>query len=188
MIRLTNNYFIDGDTTYIKIKRKNGQTYTAMIDTEDLAKVSKFTWYLVGCSRKLYVGTVKRYGKKKKTIRLHRYIVGEIPEGKFIDHIDGNPLNNKKSNLRIVSNSENQQNLSPQIFRNTLSGIRGVTWNKQHKKWQAQVKIHGKKFNLGYFDDKFEAGNCVSEFRRRHMPFSEMDKKVVGLEEPNHDA
>ena len=80
---------------------------------------------------------------------LHRVILGE-PEG-VIDHINGNPLDNCRQNLRVCTNQQNLFNRGKNS--NNKSGYKGVSWNKQEQKWRA--KINGK--HLGYFDSAEEA-------------------------------
>jgi hypothetical protein len=101
----------------------------------------------------------------KKFIYLHRAIFlmqyGYLPS--CIDHIDGNPSNNKIENLREVTASQNCWN---QKYKGSASGVKGVTWNKQDKKWQPQIKANGKKFYLGKFvnlDDAIEAYKNAAE-------------------------
>lgn len=76
---------------------------------------------------------------------------GEWPDGE-IDHIDGNRLNNKISNLRCVSRSENAKNLS------VKSGeLRGVYWYPQTSRWVAKIQSEGIQYHLGYFRNKQDA-------------------------------
>lgn len=85
-----------------------------------------------------------------KYIYLHRAIFfmhyGYLP--KLVDHIDGDPSNNKIENLREATTAQNSWN---QKFKRSASGFKGVTWNKQNKKWQPQIKANNKKFYLGKF-------------------------------------
>ncbi len=74
----------------------------------------------------------------------------EDPGHKFIDHIDRNKLNNKITNLRLATRSENALNVSPKLNNNT--GIVGVFYNNNAKKFQAQIKVNRKQFHLGYFE------------------------------------
>lgn len=83
------------------------------------------------------------------------YVHGEIPETKFIDHIDGNRSNNSISNLRLCTNGENQKNRK--LGRDNTSGFKGVSWNKKLQKWEAYTSLHNKKYNIGYYTDKEEA-------------------------------
>ena len=87
----------------------------------------------------------------------HRYIWemhhGQIPEGMFIDHIDGNSLNNRIGNLRCVTPSQNSHNLNNKLSTKT----RGVYWSKWAKKWTASITVNYKSIHLGYFVNKEDA-------------------------------
>lgn len=72
-----------------------------------------------------------------------------------IDHIDGNGLNNRISNLREAVHSENARNRGAQ--RNSKSGIKGVSWHVESGRWQAKIQHHGKGKNLGYYATPEEA-------------------------------
>ncbi len=99
---------------------------------------------------------VNLYKNGKQSTRLiHRLVVNafiENPENKpFVDHINGDILNNCVDNLRWATISENQMNSKKK--KNNTSGIKGVFWHKQRNKWQAQIQFDGKSMHLGYFDD-----------------------------------
>jgi hypothetical protein len=85
-------------------------------------------------------------------IHMHRVIIN-CSEGMVCDHIDGNKLNNKRENLREVSQ---QQNLLNRSKRNTecSSRYKGVSWNKQRQKYSAYIYINGSRKFLGYFSDE----------------------------------
>jgi len=89
-----------------------------------------------------------------KVIKAHRIIwemnYGAIPGGFHIDHIDTNGTNNRLSNLRLATDSQNKFNVKKR--RNNTSGFKGVTWNRRSCKWRAQIKAHGKAYNLGNHD------------------------------------
>ena len=72
-----------------------------------------------------------------------------MPE--FIDHIDGNPSNNKIENLREATWSQNQQNKTNQI--NNTSGVKGVSWVAKRNRWVVRVQLNKKSYQLGYFKD-----------------------------------
>jgi len=77
----------------------------------------------------------------------------DVPEDRCVDHLDGNKTNNKLSNLRLVTNRENQCN---QV--NHRSGrLHGVSWIKRDKIWRSQIKINGKKKSLGSYATEQEA-------------------------------
>jgi hypothetical protein len=90
-------------------------------------------------------------GKKYFTHRLvFLYHHGHLPE--FLDHIDGNPLNNRIENLRPATITQNQANRKAQ---KSITGLKGVSPN--HKRFKAQIKISGKQMYLGTFDTPEEA-------------------------------
>jgi hypothetical protein len=104
------------------------------------------------------IGTVN-----KKTISLHRYIMGN-PGGFEIDHIDRNKLNNQKSNLRICTRRQNAAN---QKFReNGTSKYRGVSWDGRRKTWLSQIRINNKKIRIGGFDTEMDAARAYNAFAK----------------------
>lgn len=83
------------------------------------------------------------------------YVTGMFPDGQ-VDHINGNRSDNRFSNLRVVSNAENAQNVGgPQ--RNNKSGFFGVSWHKLANKWQAQIAVSGCSRHLGLFHSPEDA-------------------------------
>ncbi len=96
---------------------------------------------------------------KRKTFRVHRLVALTFipnPENKpQIDHIDNDRINNNENNLRWCTHSENQINTG--IAKNNTSGVKGVRFYKQHKKWCAQITHNGKKHHLGLFNTIEEA-------------------------------
>lgn len=89
-----------------------------------------------------------------RTYRAHRIIwlleTGDWPE-MFIDHINRNRKDNRWENLRHVTGSQNNKNSSKR--RDNTSGINGVSWSKEKRKWVATIFAEGRHLNLGYFDD-----------------------------------
>ena len=88
---------------------------------------------------------------------LHRIIMGE-PEDLVIDHINRNPLDNRRDNLRIVSIQENLMNQG--INKNNKSGVSGVSWNKKRNKWVAKIMYKNKHIFLGRFEKLEDAGKA----------------------------
>lgn len=135
-----------GDVVHIPLTR--GQT--AIVDLAD-AEVGQINW---NASRtrigKWYaVRQGRRFGQSG-TLPLHRLIAtraGLVIEGKEVDHIDGDGLNCRRSNLRPASRGENKQNQGPNS-RNT-SGHKGVSWYKGA--WVAEISVNNRKMYLGRF-------------------------------------
>lgn len=96
-----------------------------------------------------------RSAKLGKTLQVARVIwegmVCPIPPGHEVDHIDGNPLNNRLDNLRVVTKEENMRNRS--MHSNVKSGIMGVQWKRTQNRWDSGIS--GKRLYWGL--DFFEA-------------------------------
>lgn len=82
---------------------------------------------------------------------MHRFITN-CPKGLVVDHINRNPADNRRCNLRICTQFENNKNRS-----NNTSGTIGVTWHSKSKKWRATIEKNGKRYELGEFKDKDKA-------------------------------
>jgi hypothetical protein len=108
-------------------------------------------------------------GINKKVYKAHRlawlYIYGKFPN-KILDHINGNSADNRICNLREANVAENQWN-SKLSIKNT-SGIKGVSFHKQRKKWQATIKVNGITKYLGIFETKEQAAMIVMEARNKY--------------------
>ena len=100
-----------------------------------------------------------------KFYRAHRVIwamqTGACPVH-HIDHVDGNPSNNRMENLREATHGENSYNRGRQ--NNNTSGYKGVSWSATNKKWRAQIVKNGKRRHLGYFlcQEKAHQAYCVA--------------------------
>ena len=135
-----------------------------------------FTWK-VNHTQKIRIGNIAGTLNKnyiliqinKKKYSAHRlawlYEYGNFPKHN-IDHIDGNPSNNKISNLREANQSQNGMN--KKLHKNNNSGIKGVGWHKASKKWRARITINRIQHNLGLFDDKELAELVVMEARNKY--------------------
>lgn len=93
------------------------------------------------------------------------YVYGEFPES-MIDHIDGNPLNNRIQNLRVCTSKENQKNQG--IPKHNTSGFKGVSKFRRDNKWQAQARLEGKDVYLGLFNTPEEASEAYNTFAKQH--------------------
>lgn len=147
-----------------KLYLNNGQF--ALVDNEDFDYLNQFSWSLMG---KGYVRRGVRIGNKNKTIALHREIM-KHPEGKEIDHINHNKLDNQKSNLRICSHQENLRNQKIRIDNST--GFKGVCYRYNLSKtrpWQARIFFNGKDNHLGLFATKEEAVFTYSTFAIKYF-------------------
>ena len=107
----------------------------------------------------------------KKGYFAHRlawfYVNKEMP--KTLDHINRIKNDNRIENLREVSCSENQQNVS--LRKNNTSGFHGVYWNKRKNRWFGQIRLNKKKIFLGYFLNLEDAVAAANSARKKYHPF-----------------
>lgn len=98
----------------------------------------------------------------KKAYKAHRlawlYMEGYFPHGIEVDHIDRDPSNNKWNNLRLVSHACNMKNISN--HKNNSSGVMGVSWDVESKKWKVYIQSKGNKKNVGRFKTLDNAVCC----------------------------
>ena len=139
-------YILHEKENYVEGRFHNGETF--LIDYEDFEKVSKYFWtYSTG------------YAVRNKNRQpMHRFVLGLGKAERYkieVDHINGNRLDNRKSNLRIVTRQENMYNKSE--YKNNTSGVKGVKWNKDRQKWQVQINHNKKRIHLGLYSDLEEA-------------------------------
>jgi hypothetical protein len=90
------------------------------------------------------------------------YTHGELPSTSIIDHVDGNPSNNKLNNIRVCAPTQNQQNR--RVNSNSISGFKGVSWVEERQKWKARTWLKRKYYFLGYFDTKEDAIKAHQSF------------------------
>lgn len=134
----------------LKISSSKFGNRSIIFDDDDYQKIKDYKWHIVKIGFCFYAESC--IGVKR--IRMHRLITNaEI--GQIIDHIDHDGLNNSKSNLRVVSKSQNSMNQRKRI--NNKSGFRGVYIHKQINKFHAQIKTNGKRVSLGLFDKAVDA-------------------------------
>lgn len=143
-----------------KIKLTKG--HYALVDDEDLEYLGQWSWCLNSSG---YAVRGKRYGPrsegKSRKIYMHNQIMNP-KESLFVDHINGNPLDNRKINLRECNHRQNIMNQKKQS-RSTSSKYKGVSWRKAELKWVAQIGLSGKRKHLGYFNVEEDAARAYDK-------------------------
>ena len=107
-----------------------------------------------------------RADDKPRTCTIHRLVaksfIPNTDNKAQVDHIDNNKLNNCVNNLRWATNQDNQRN-QLKTTKNTTSTYIGVYWDKQRKKWKAQIRLNNKSTHIGRFDDPKDAARAYNE-------------------------
>ncbi len=163
----------------------------ALVDDGDYQMVSGHSWSAVrpARTRAIYAHTRGNEGSLTKFMYMHRLIMG-APVGVEVDHINGDGLDNRRSNLRLCTRSQNQGNqgkLMGQGGAQPTSQYRGVTWNKAHRRWVAQIHSNRKNIFLGHFQCEVDAAKAYDhaaiemwgEFARPNL--SNYNKALEGI-------
>ena len=124
------------------------QGQKAIIDTIDYPKVIKYRWFALKQRNTFYAytNTSRLAIKKRTTLKMH-HIILPLKQGRIVDHISGNGLDNRKLNLRYVTPTQNSCNHT--LRTDNKIGYSGVSWHERDKKWQAQIQVDGKVKHLG---------------------------------------
>lgn len=160
------------DVKGIPVRRRDGVIVYALVDPEDFAPLNDFVWTLQnGLS-----GYVRRGGKRsreKANVYMHREIMGLPPfaeDPRVVDHINRDKLDNRRANLRVVTQAQNSQN-HPGHPGGT-SKHRGVHFDRRRQKWVARAVVARRAHVLGEFATEDEAAAAAVAFRVEHMPFA----------------
>ena len=134
-------------------------------DKEDYNLVKQYCWYYNSSGYVIHKGG-------NEVIHLHRLIMGVTDPKTQVDHINHpskpqHKIDNRKSNLRLVTNQQNQMNNA--LSKNNTSGKTGVSWNKSKMKWEAYIFVNKKKINLGSYSDKEEAIKVREEAEKKYF-------------------
>lgn len=152
----------------IEVRGNYGEVRWAKVDAEDYEWLSSKKWFL---SRFGYAYTVlrrvKTTGKStQQNIPMHR-IVSMANSDQHTDHINGDRIDNRKSNLRVCTNQQNARNAKLRPLN--TSGYKGVSWDKSSGRWRAYIKVDYKQLWLGYHHDKRDAARAYNNAAKRYF-------------------
>lgn len=148
----------DPQRSEIPLRNSRGDVIAvALVDPEDFDRINLRKWH-----KNNHGYAVSRDGDKR--IRMHNAVMGVL----IVDHINGNKLDNRRSNLRKVSNMQNSWN---QKIRSTnTSGYKGVSFNRQVRKYVATIRAGTvDKVYLGLYEDPQEAAYMYDQFAMQLM-------------------
>lgn len=141
----------------------------ALVDDEDFAELNKYKWCASkGVTTFYAIRTVSTKDIPKHKVWMHRELM-KTPKNLMTDHIDGDGLNNQKSNLRICTSAQNQANST--IRKDNTTGYKGVSFKQG--KYHATISANCKQIHLGVFETKEEARDAyLKASKKYHKEFS----------------
>ncbi len=148
------------DWRFMEIHTANG--FTVLLDDDDANRVSNFRLNVYRTTKSPhspYARVLWREEGKVRSVQLQRLIMN-CPLEMVVDHIDGNTLDNLKSNLRIVTRAQNRRNNA--VSKTSKSGVKGV-YRECGGKWVAQIQVDNRKIHLGYFVEIHDAINAYNQ-------------------------
>lgn len=163
--RKENDIILEKDFARIIINTLNHGTIESLISLEDVDKIKNIKWHAS------FDKTVNNFYIKSKYVQLHRFVT-ECPKNKVVDHINHDTTDNRRCNLRICTQTENNQNRNGCYSTNNYSKIRNVSWHKQRQKWQVSLGIKGKQKYIGIFDSLIDAEQAAIAARKKYYTHS----------------
>jgi hypothetical protein len=172
--RPNNASHLSGGITQLVLKRRSGETLDCFVDTLDYPSVSGHRWNASTATHKpVYAVTnIYRTDGRRTSVAMHQMLVSKDGESLLTpDHRDRNGLNNRRSNLRLASQAQQNANSGRSVLK-----FRGVF--KRRKRFEANIKIGGKVVYLGLFKSRIEAADvydaaakrCYGEFASLNFP------------------
>lgn len=131
--------------------------YAVLIDAADLDLASSYTWRV-----RRHPRTGKAYAVATTGIAMHQ-LIARTPKGFDTDHVNANSLDNRRANLRAATRAQNNANRekhSTHAGKPTTSRFKGVSWDREKRKWRAAIRVDKRAKRLGRFDDEIEAARA----------------------------
>ncbi len=164
--------------TYRRIKLSRGEY--AKVDPEDYEEQSQYKWYAVKGTRTYYACRTEIRNGKRTVRHMHREITN-APKDMIVDHKNRDGRDNRKANLRLATSLQNKWN-SLRGMRKSRSKFKGVTWDKDSKKWRVLIHVNGKRIDLGRYKDKIEAAKVYDAAARKyHGEFAVLNFAIFGV-------
>jgi hypothetical protein len=143
----------------------------AIIDAADYERASEHKW-CASCSGCRIYAYCHMNGK---TVALHRFLTN-APKGMVVDHIDGNTLNDRRSNLRVCTQQQNLYNSRP---KGKSSHFKGICWDKGKRRWVVYVRYEGRNIYVGRFRSEINAARaydrkayeCFGQYAYLNFPY-----------------
>ena len=150
---------IEGNVAFVTLTKG----HEAIIDAIDINVVAKWNWY-AGVFKNTVYARRNIYSPKHITCHMHRLIMNPEPDME-VDHINGNGLDCRRSNMRTATRQENQSN--QRLSSRSSSGLKGASFYPRTGQWRSQIKVNTNYISLGIFNTAEEAHAAYCEASAR---------------------
>ncbi len=138
----------------------------SLVNDADHLHLAQYTWFMLADG---YAVGLLPVGEGQFALQfMHRVILGPGP-GVLVDYINGDPLDNRRANLRLASSHQNHQNRW--VKSNSHTGLKGMCWHRERGKYYARIQLHGLRCHLGFYADArlpWLRGTAASQQARSH--------------------
>jgi len=141
------------------------QGMVTLVDDQDYEELSKYKWYAHKTRCAVYAVKNAPIAGGQVMIHMHRHLL-QASTSQQVDHINSDGLDNRRSNLRFCTTSQNMQN---QRKTHGTSRFKGVCWHKQRCRWQASIVINSTFRYLGLFDSQYDAAEAYDIEARNYF-------------------
>jgi len=167
-----------------------GEGRFAIVDQEDFYRLNNFQWGAKGEDQLIYaMRFVIEPNKKGKIVSMHREMMN-APKGLLVDHRNGDTLDNRRSNLRLATHSQNMSNRG-KLKKNATSQYIGIHIEKSSGRWVVKTSHNNKSIWIGRFDDEIDAARAYDraaikyhgEFARLNFPREDYKDEIEALKQ-----
>lgn len=161
----------------IPLRNRVGIVDYALVDDDDAGRIGQYRWHFAHAGRYAHA-MVRLPDGRKTTAYMHRMVLDiERGDRRHVDHINRDTLDNRRENLRVLTQRQNSQNVAGRP--DLTSPYRGVCFDKAAGCWRAYAKLNGQGHHLGRFAEELDAARVAHAFRAQHMPFTVEDPRLV---------
>jgi hypothetical protein len=165
---------VQGEVAYVTLTRG----CQAVIDAEDAPKAARHNWVGFPRGHLMYARTIIQVNGKPRALFLHQLVMGKC-YGLDVDHIDGDALNNRRSNLRFATRSQNLRNSRKQSRVDLTSIHKGVSFLPKYERWWSRIRVDGRNLALGCYATSEDAARAYDAAADHY--FGEFAKTNVAL-------
>lgn len=154
---------------------------SCIVDDEDYEFLMQWKWQAAPnggghfyAARRSRLSDGRKSGERQTMILMHR-VLAATPKDMVTDHINGKTLDNRRSNLRVATHTQNMQNRAKR--KNTSSAHKGITWDGTRRKWAAVLQANNRTFFIGRFAREEDAAEAYAA--RAAKEFGEFNREAT---------